>query len=61
MFNELWHNTDDSDESLSEELLAGDFTWLEEGVLDPSEGTGAWIADASDGASLQENQHRKYR
>ena len=61
LFNELWHNTDDSDKSLSEELLAGDFVWLEEGVLDPSEGTGPWISDAAPGPSTHENLHRKYR
>lgn len=61
LFGELWHNTDDSDQSLTEELLAGNFTWLEEGVLDPSEGTGPWIADAMPGASTHENQRRKYR
>lgn len=61
LFSELWHNTDDADKSLAEELLAGNFSWLEEGVLDPSEGTGPWIADASPGPSVHENQHRKYR
>ncbi|SEE91996.1 hypothetical protein SAMN04489740_3098 [Arthrobacter alpinus] len=61
LFDDLWHNTDDSDKSLTEELLAGNFMWLEEGVLDPSEGTGPWIADASPGASKHENQHRTYR
>ncbi|WP_269939808.1 acyl-CoA dehydrogenase family protein [Arthrobacter sp. HY1533] len=61
LFGELWHNTDDSDRALSEELLAGNFTWLEAGVLDPSEGTGPWIADATPGASSLKNQHRRYR
>ncbi|MDO5752712.1 acyl-CoA dehydrogenase family protein [Arthrobacter sp.] len=61
LFNELWHNTDDTDKALSEELLAGDFVWLEEGVLDPSEGTGPWISDATPGPSTHENLHRKYR
>lgn len=61
LFGELWHNTDDADKSLAKELLAGDFSWLEEGVLDPSEGTGPWIAEAAPGPSNHENQHRKYR
>ena len=30
--------------SCAASVLAGDLTWLEEGVLDPSEGTGPWIA-----------------
>ncbi|MCU6480989.1 acyl-CoA dehydrogenase family protein [Arthrobacter sp. A2-55] len=61
LFNELWHNTDDADKSLAASLLDGEFTWLEEGVLDPSEGTGPWIADTTPGPSKQQNQHRKYR
>ena len=60
-FDQLWRNTDDADRDLTEKVLAGDFTWLEEGVLDPSEGTGPWIADASPRASAKENLHRKYR
>lgn len=61
LFSELWHNTDDADKTLAEGLLAGNFSWLEEGVLDPSEDTGPWIADATPGPSVHENQHRKYR
>ena len=40
LFDELWSNTDDTDRKLAAAVLAGDVTWLEEGVLDPSEGTG---------------------
>ena len=61
LFAELWNNTDDSDRKLSQDVLAGNFNWLEDGVLDPSEGTGPWIADASPGPSQRENQHRTYR
>ncbi|WP_131683357.1 acyl-CoA dehydrogenase family protein [Pseudarthrobacter sp. YALA5] len=60
-FDELWRNTDDGDRGLSRKVLAGDYTWLEAGVLDQSEGTGPWIADATPGASTKENLHRKYR
>jgi len=60
-FDQLWRNTDDGDHVLSRKVLAGDYTWLEAGVLDPSEGTGPWIADATPGASTKENLHRKYR
>ncbi|WP_028267675.1 acyl-CoA dehydrogenase family protein [Arthrobacter sp. MA-N2] len=60
-FEQLWKNTDDVDHELSSNVLAGDYTWLEAGILDPSEGTGPWIADASPGASLKEDLHRKYR
>ncbi|OBF30278.1 acyl-CoA dehydrogenase [Mycobacterium sp. ACS1612] len=43
LFDELWHNTDDSDRQLSRHLLDGRFTWLEAGILDPSI-EGPWIA-----------------
>ena len=46
-FDQLWRNTDDGDHVLSRKVLAGDYEWLEAGVLDQSEGTGPWIADAS--------------
>lgn len=46
-FDQLWRNTDDGDLELSSKVLAGDYQWLESGILDPSDGTGAWIADAT--------------
>jgi hypothetical protein len=46
---------------LSRKVLAGDYEWLEAGVLDQSEGTGPWIADASPRPSAKANLHRKYR
>ncbi|MGA8789168.1 MAG: acyl-CoA dehydrogenase, partial [Paenarthrobacter sp.] len=60
-FDQLWRNTDDGDHGLSRKVLAGDYAWLEAGVLDQSEGTGPWIGDASPGASTKENLHRNYR
>ena len=60
-FDQLWRNTDDADRELTRKVLAGDYTWLEAGVLDQSEGTGPWIADASPGPSQKEDLHRKYR
>jgi hypothetical protein len=44
LFDALWTNTDDDDRALAEQVLTGDHAWLEEGVLDQSEGTGPWIA-----------------
>ncbi len=44
LFDRLWSNTDDLDEQISARVLDGDFTWLEQGVLDQSEGTGPWIS-----------------
>lgn len=46
-FDQLWRNTDDVDHELSSNVLAGDYAWLEAGILDQSEGTGPWIADAT--------------
>lgn len=60
-FDQLWRNTDDGDHLLTRKVLAGNYTWLEAGVLDQSEGTGPWIADASPGPSQRENLHRNYR
>ena len=60
-FDQLWRNTDDGDRGLTRKVLAGDYTWLEEGILDQSEGTGPWIADASPGPSKKDNMHRNYR
>ncbi|WP_457973278.1 acyl-CoA dehydrogenase family protein [Arthrobacter sp. D1-17] len=60
-FDQLWRNTDDGDRGLSRKVLAGDYMWLEAGVLDQSEGTGPWIADTTPRASDRENLHRKYR
>ena len=60
-FDQLWRNTDDGDRVLARKVLAGDYEWLEAGVLDQSEGTGPWIADARPRASTRKNLHRKYR
>ncbi|MEV1116167.1 acyl-CoA dehydrogenase family protein [Actinosynnema sp. NPDC049800] len=57
LFDRLWRNSDDSDARLARHVLDGRFTWLEEGVLDPS-GPGPWIADSTHRASTAENVHR---
>ncbi|MGC0144623.1 acyl-CoA dehydrogenase family protein [Pseudactinotalea sp. Z1732] len=44
LFHELWINTDASDERTARAVLRGDLSWLEAGILDPSENTGPWIA-----------------
>ncbi|MEU8622628.1 acyl-CoA dehydrogenase family protein [Streptomyces sp. NPDC048623] len=58
LFGRLWANTDDLDRHVVDGVLAGSYTWLEEGVLDPS-GDGPWIADTTPGPSAKENVHRK--
>jgi alkylation response protein AidB-like acyl-CoA dehydrogenase len=59
LFDALWDNTDGEDQALTSGILAGRYTWLEEGVLDPSEGTGPWITDWRAGASTEESVARR--
>jgi alkylation response protein AidB-like acyl-CoA dehydrogenase len=47
LFDALWDNTDRADEALSRSILDGDHVWFEADVVDPSEGTGPWIADGT--------------
>ncbi|WP_028662033.1 acyl-CoA dehydrogenase family protein [Saccharomonospora saliphila] len=60
LFGALWTNTDRGDRALAREVLDGRFTWLEAGVLDPSEGTGPWIADWRAGSSARDTVARRY-
>ncbi|MFJ4012418.1 acyl-CoA dehydrogenase family protein [Streptomyces sp. NPDC090026] len=57
LFGRLWSNTDDLDRTVVRGVLSGTYTWLEEGIIDPS-GEGAWIADATPGPTSRENLHR---
>ncbi|MFP3987580.1 acyl-CoA dehydrogenase family protein [Streptomyces sp. E11-3] len=60
LFNRLWTNTDDLDRKVVKGVLAGQYTWLEQGVVDLS-GDGPWIADATPGPAKKENVHRPIR
>ena len=55
LFRALWANTDDEDREVGHRVLAGDFAWVEAGVVDLSEGTGPWIATWEFGPSKREN------
>ncbi|MGW6459511.1 acyl-CoA dehydrogenase family protein [Streptomyces sp. NPDC055078] len=57
LFDRLWSNTDDIDRKVVDGVLSGTYTWLEEGVVDPS-GEGPWIADATPGPATKDNVHR---
>ncbi len=59
LFAGLWTNTDDSDVAVARAVLDDRYIWLEEGILDPSEGTGPWIAHWEPGASAEENLARR--
>jgi alkylation response protein AidB-like acyl-CoA dehydrogenase len=56
-FGQLWSNTDATDSMLAKHVLAGRYTWLEEGIIDPSI-PGPWIAPAEPGPSKADNVHR---
>ncbi|MGW4034542.1 acyl-CoA dehydrogenase family protein [Streptomyces sp. NPDC004838] len=60
LFERLWTNTDDIDRRVVDGVLSGTYTWLEQGIVDPS-GEGPWIADATPGPSERENLHRPVR
>ncbi|URN09453.1 acyl-CoA dehydrogenase family protein [Actinomadura madurae] len=57
LFDGLWRNTDAMDVKLARAALAGDFAWVEEGVLDPSI-PGPWIAPSDPGPSGKDDVHR---
>jgi hypothetical protein len=61
LFEQLWNNTDDADRGLAQQVLDGKHSWLEAGIVDPSEGTGPWIAQWQPGESTTENKSRRYR
>ncbi|MGB7819993.1 MAG: acyl-CoA dehydrogenase family protein [Ornithinibacter sp.] len=61
LFDDLWTNTDEVDRKLAGAVLDGDVTWLEDGVMDPSEGTGPWIADWEAGESTEQSVWRAVR
>ncbi|MFI6349884.1 acyl-CoA dehydrogenase family protein [Streptomyces sp. NPDC050560] len=60
LFSRLWTNTDGTDRQVVKKVMDGAYTWLEEGIVDPS-GEGPWIADAEPGPSRAENVHRPIR
>jgi alkylation response protein AidB-like acyl-CoA dehydrogenase len=60
LFDRLWRNTDALDAQLAKKVLAGEFTWQDEGVIDPSI-PGPWIAAAEPGPSKVDNVHRTIR
>ena len=51
LFDGLWKNSDDSDWTLARGVLEGRYTWLENGIIDPSI-EGPWIAQ--DGGTANE-------
>lgn len=59
LFHALWANTDSCDVRLTREVLRRRYAWLEEGIIDQSEGTGPWIAHWEPGESTETNLARR--
>jgi len=57
LFGQLWNNSDAADSKAARRVLGGSYTWLEDGVLDPSI-PGPLIAHVEFGPSETENVHR---
>jgi hypothetical protein len=60
LFDALFSNTDDADYRLTLSTLDGKYTWLEAGIIDPSEGTGPWITTWEPGPSTEDNVAFRY-
>jgi alkylation response protein AidB-like acyl-CoA dehydrogenase len=60
LFNALWDNTDGGDAALARNVLKGRYTWVEDGIVDQSEGTGPWIAHWEAGDSTEQNLARRF-
>jgi alkylation response protein AidB-like acyl-CoA dehydrogenase len=58
LFARLWHNTDAGDRTLAGRVLTGRYTWLEDGVIDPSI-EGPWIANAAPGPATGPDVRRR--
>jgi alkylation response protein AidB-like acyl-CoA dehydrogenase len=58
LFDKLWHNCDDTDQALARGVLDDRYTWLEDGILDPSI-EGPWIAQ--NGGAAKPDVHRVIR
>ncbi|WP_169953212.1 acyl-CoA dehydrogenase family protein [Microbispora sp. H11081] len=58
LFDRLWDNTDAQDVRLARRVLDGRYTFLEEGIVDPSL-EGPWIAQQRTGPSTFEDVHRR--
>ena len=60
LFEALWTNTDDIDVKLAANVFKGRYTWLEDGIIDQSEGTGPWIAHWEAGESTESDLARRF-
>jgi alkylation response protein AidB-like acyl-CoA dehydrogenase len=61
LLDALWNNTDDADYAAAKAVMAGRYAWAEANMIDTSEGTGPWVADASFGPPVADNVWRRFR
>ncbi len=61
LFERLWRNTDDVDRRVARRTLDDAYLFVEDGVIDQSEGTGPWISTWAPGESTATNVARRYR
>jgi alkylation response protein AidB-like acyl-CoA dehydrogenase len=54
LFEELWHNDDDLNTKRAFGIVDGRYTWVEEGIVDPS-GDGPMIQEQPEGVETQRN------
>jgi alkylation response protein AidB-like acyl-CoA dehydrogenase len=57
LFGGLWRNTDAADGGLARRVMSGRYTWLEQGIIDPSI-PGPWVAETKPGPSKYDDVHR---
>src|SRR5215472_7018453 len=57
LFGQLWNNSDATESAAARRILSGGYTWLEDGVVDPSI-PGPWIAPVERGPAEVQNVHR---
>jgi hypothetical protein len=57
LFGQLWDNSDAAESATAKRILGGNYTWLEDGVIDPSI-PGPLIAQVERGSAETENLHR---
>ncbi|GAA4193186.1 acyl-CoA dehydrogenase family protein [Microbispora amethystogenes] len=58
LFDRLWENTDAQDVRLARRVLDGRYTFMEEGIVDPSL-EGPWIASQRTGPATFDDVHRR--
>jgi alkylation response protein AidB-like acyl-CoA dehydrogenase len=57
LFGQLWNNSDATESATAKRILSGSYTWLEDGVVDPSI-PGPLIAQVELGPAAVQNVHR---